>query len=277
MISGTTALIAHIGYPTEAFRAPLIYNPWFERAGIDAVVVPMGVTADDYPGVLPSLFRIRNVRGALVTMPHKVTTVALVDARTPTVVVAGSCNAILRRADGTLLGDVFDGVGFVRGLRRKGFAVEGARCLVVGTGGVGSAIAASLAASGAASLALCDVDARSAERLAARLRAHYPKLGVSVRSNDPAGYDLVVNGTPLGMRAGDPLPFDATRLSPETFVGEVVMQQEITPLVAAARERGCRTQVGTDMLFEMIPAYLEFFGFGSATPDELRAVAKIAC
>ena len=78
------------------------------------------------------------------------------------------------------------------------------------------------------------------------------------------------------MNAADPLPFDPTRLSPQTFVGEVVMKQEITPLLKAAKERGCRFVVGTDMLFEMIPAYLEFFGFGTATPDELRAVAKIA-
>jgi shikimate dehydrogenase len=77
------------------------------------------------------------------------------------------------------------------------------------------------------------------------------------------------------MRAGDPLPVDVTRLAPSTFVGEVVMKLEITPLLQAARERGCRFQVGTDMLFEMIPAYLEFFGFGTTTPEELRAVAKV--
>jgi shikimate dehydrogenase len=171
---------------------------------------------------------------------------------------------------------MFDGVGFARGVKRKGFGFDGASCLVVGTGGVGSAIAASLAAEGIASLSLFDTNSASAEALAARLRQHYPKLDVHVRSNDPAGYDLVVNGTPLGMRATDALPVDATRLSPGTFVGEVVMKQEITPLLRAAKDRGCRFQVGTDMLFEMIPAYLEFFGFGTATPDELRAVAKVA-
>jgi shikimate dehydrogenase len=112
--------------------------------------------------------------------------------------------------------------------------------------------------------------------VATRVRRHYPALEVRVGSNDPAGYDLVVNATPLGMKATDPLPFPVERLAPSTFVGEVVMKQEITPLLAAARERGCRIQVGTDMLFEMIPAYLEYFGFGSATPDELRAIARIA-
>ena len=111
--------------------------------------------------------------------------------------------------------------------------------------------------------------------LAERIRAHYPKLKVAVGSNDPAGYDIVVNATPLGMKPGDPLPMDVARISPKTLVGEVVMKQEITPFLAAARQRGCEVQVGTDMLFEQIPAYLEFFGFASTTADELRAVAKI--
>ena len=276
MISGKTTLIAHIGYPTETFKAPQIYNPWFEKAGIDAVVVPMGVKADDYRQVLKALFRLTNIRGALITMPHKVTTVDMLDEVSTTVKVAGSCNAILRRDDGTLLGDMFDGAGFTRGLKRKGFRIAGASSLVVGAGGVGSAIAASLAAEGPASIALFDANAASAESLAGRLRLHYPQVLVDVRSNDPAGYDLVVNATPLGMKASDPLPFDVSRLSPSTFVGEVVMKQEITPLLQAARERGCRFQVGTDMLFEQIPAYLEFFGFGTATSEELRAVAKVA-
>ena len=121
MLTGTTTLIAHLGYPTETFKAPMIYNPWFERCGIDAIVVPIGVKAQDY----------------------------------------------------------------------------------------------------------------------------YPR------------------------------PFDVERIAPGTFVGEVVMTSEYTPLLRAAQARGCPVQVGTDMLFEMIPAYLEFFGFGTATPDELRTVARI--
>ncbi len=275
MIRGTTTIIAHLGDPIAPVKAPMIYNPYFERAGIDAVVVPMGVRAADYAAVLPALFRLTNIRGALVTMPHKVTTVSLLDACSAAVQIAQSCNAVLRRADGTLLGDLFDGAGFVRGVERHGFTVRGARCLVVGTGGVGSAIAAALAAAGAASLALYDQDGAGADALAGRLRQHYPKLDLNTGSKDPAGVDLAVNATPLGMNADDPLPFDVARLDPATFVGEVVMKQEITPLLRAARERGCRTQVGTDMLFEQIPLYLEFFGFGRVTPDALRAVAAL--
>jgi shikimate dehydrogenase len=276
MISGRTTLIAHLGFPTEAFKAPMIYNPYFEQAGVDAVVVPMGVRAEDYPAFLRPLFRLSNVRGALVTMPHKVTTVALLDEVTPTVRIAGSCNAIVRRSDGSLLGDMFDGAGFVRGVEHKGRRLGGARALVVGSGGVGSAIAASMAAAGVASIGLFDASAASAEALAGRLREHYPRLDVATGSRDPAGYDVVVNATPLGMKDGDPLPIDVARIDPATFVGEVVMKQEMTPFLSAAKAKGCAVQVGTDMLFEQIPAYLEFFGFPSTTPEALRAVAKIS-
>jgi shikimate dehydrogenase len=224
---------------------------------------------------LRAVFKLTNIRGALVTMPHKVTTNTLVDEVTPTGRIAGACNAILLRPDGTLLGDQFDGAGFVRGIERKGRKLAGTRVLVSGCGGVGSAIAASLAAAGVAEMMLHDNYPASAESLAGRLREHYAKLAVRTGSNDPAGYDLVVNATPLGMKADDPLPFDVSRISPSTFVGEVVMKQEITPLLAAAKAKGCPIQLGTDMLFEMIPAYLEFFGFGTATADELRAVSRI--
>jgi shikimate dehydrogenase len=275
MISGRTALVAHIGYPTHAFKAPMIYNPYFEQAGIDAVVVPMGCQAEDYAQFLRMVFRLSNIAGALITMPHKVATVGLLDETSPAVRIAGSCNAVRRDAAGRLVGDMFDGEGFVRGVLRKGVTLNGARALVVGAGGVGSAIAASLAAAGVGAIGVFDMQASSADALAGRLSAHYPKLEVLTGSSDPAGWDVVVNATPLGMNDGDALPIDVQRLAPATFVGEVVMKSEMTAFLKAAAERGCRYQVGSDMLFEQIPAYLEFFGFPTTTPENLRAVARL--
>jgi shikimate dehydrogenase len=275
MITGTTTLIAHLGYPTHTFKSPMIYNPYFEETGVDAVVVPMAVTSDTYPAFLKELFRLENIRGALVTMPHKVTTIGLADEVTRTASVAGSANALLKRPDGSLLADMFDGAGFVRGVERKGRKLEGTSALVVGGGGVGSAIAASLAAAGISRIGLFDAFPATAEALGERLRHHYPHLQVDLGSNDPAGYELVVNATPLGMNDGDPLPLDVSRLDPGTFVGEVVMKQTVTPFLQAARDLGCETQVGTDMLFEQIPAYLEFFGFPTTTPEVLREVARL--
>ena len=276
MINGNTEIIAHIGFPTHAFKAPMIYNPWFEKAGVNAIVVPMGCQTPDYPVFLRALFKLTNIRGALITMPHKVPTVGLVDELLPSAAIAGACNAVRLGAEGQLQGAMFDGEGFVRGVLRKGLTLQGARALVVGSGGVGSAIAASLAAAGVASISLFDVQTASADGLATRLRLHHSTLKVSTGSNDPAGFDLVVNATPLGMNADDAMPMDVSRLDASTFVGEVVMKTELTGFLQAAKAEGCEVQIGSDMLFEQIPAYLEFFGLPVTTPDELRAVAALA-
>jgi shikimate dehydrogenase len=275
VIDGSTEVIAHLGYPTHAFKAPLVYNPYFESARINAVVVPMGCKPEAFASTLKGLFQLENLRGALITMPHKVSVVELLDEATASVRVAGACNAVKRGADGRLVGDQFDGTGFVRGIERKGLRLAGARALVVGCGGVGSAIAASLAAAKAAHIALFDLNPASADELAQRLHAHFAAVEVSTGRHDPGGFDLVVNATPLGMNAGDPLPVDVSRLAPGTFVGEVVMRTEMTAFLQAAQARGCRVQVGSDMLFEMIPPYLEFFGFPTTTPEHLRSLARL--
>jgi shikimate dehydrogenase len=273
-IRGTTALIAHIGFPTHAFKSPLIYNPYFEQAGIDAVVVPMGCHAEHFPGVLAAVFTLTNIRGALITMPHKVAAAALLDEASPAVRIAGSCNAVRRMEDGRLRGDLFDGEGFVRALERKGCRPAGARALIIGAGGVGSAIAASLAAADTRAIALFDIHPERARALANRLASSYPSLELTTDANDPAGRDIVVNATPMGANDDDPMPVDLERIGPGTWVGEVVMAREMTPLLIAAQARGCRVQGGADMLFEQIPAYLEFFGFPSTTPEHLRQLLE---
>ncbi len=275
MINGNTKLIAHLGFPTQTFKAPLIYNPYFEKHGIDAVVVPMGCRPDDYASFLKLVFRLSNIHGALITMPHKITTMALLDRVSRNAQVAGACNAVRLEPDGSLIGEMFDGEGFVRGMLRRGRPIEGRRAIIVGAGGVGSAIAASLAKAGLAELALGDTSLSMMEGLAGRLRNYYSDLRVTTGMTDPDEYDIVINATPLGMKEGDPLPFDVSRISASAFVGEVVLSQEITPFLAAARARGCDYQVGTDMLFEQIPAYLEFFGLPIADAEELRSVARL--
>lgn len=275
MIDGQTRLIAHIGYPTESFKSSMIYNPFFEARKINAAVVPMGCKSEDYAPFLKLVFRLANVHGALITMPHKVATLGLVDEASVSARIAGACNAVKLDEHGRMIGDMFDGEGFVRGLQRKGRRLTGAPLFVAGCGGVGSAIAASMAQAGVSRLGLYDVSAPAMNGLAKRLKSHYPNLEVATGSADPAGYDIVVNATPLGMKKGDPLPMKMDGISPSTFAGEVVMSEEITPFLAAARAKGCDYQMGADMLFEQIPAYLEFFGLGTATPDELRKLAQI--
>ena len=276
MISGKTTLIAHLGYPTFAFKAPLIYNPWFEKNGIDAAVIPMGVKPEEYREFFPLLFRMTNIRGALVTMPHKVVTCELVDELTP--IAAGGrrieCGAASRGRHAAR-----------RPVRRRRLrpwcAEEGLRAARQQRVGGGQR-RCRIADRRLAGRRRCRLHRRCTTRTGrlrrrspARLSAHYPDVQVTIGSKDPEGFDLVANATPMGMNDGDPLPMDVDRISPKTFVADVVMKQTITPFLRAALDRGCQIQIGTDMLYEQIPAYLEFFGFGTATPDELRAVSAI--
>ena len=275
LISGYTTLIAHIGWPTGSFKAPMIFNPYFEKKGVDALVVPMGCKGEDYPRFFKSLFQLQNIIGALITMPHKVSTVAMLDEVSTAVQVCGACNAVRKEADGRLVGDMFDGQGFVQGLARKGRPVQGASALIIGSGGVGSAIAVAMADAGVGRLALYDTRPDATEQLSSRLQQFFPTLPINLGLNDPSGFEIVVNATPMGMEPGDPLPIDVGRISPDTMVGEVVMKQEVTPFVLAARERGCMTQIGTDMLFEQIPAYLEFLRLPTTSAENLRSLSHI--
>lgn len=270
MIGGRTTLIAHLGYPTDTFASSSICNPWFEKNGIDAAVIPMSAKSEGYPELFRSLFSLTNLRGALVTMPHKVTTMDLVDEISPAAAIAGATNAVVKRENGSLLADQFDGAGFVRALVRKGFDPYGKRVMIVGTGGVGSAIAASLAEAQVGEINLINRRRESAEELSRRLDAYYPGVETGLGSRDPRGFDLIVNATSLGVKAGDPLPLDLHGVHSTTFVADVVNKPGLTPFLTAARESGCTIQVGSDMLFEMVPAYLAFFGYEGATAEDLR-------
>lgn len=275
IINGNTELLFHIGYPTHTFTSPMIYNPYFNNAGINALVVPIGSKPENFPEHFKNLFTITNMRGLIVTMPHKVITSKMVDILSPTAEIAGACNAVRRNAEGLLEGELFDGEGFVKGVENKGFNFHKKSALVSGCGGVGSAIAASIAKAGVSRLAIYDLSNSSAESLKGRLLKHYPNLVIETGSKDPSNFDLVVNATPIGMNHYDPISLDINQISPSTFVCDVILRDELTPLLQKAQEKGCPIQVGVDMLFEQIPIYLSYFGLPSTTAENLRHLSQI--
>ncbi len=78
-------------------------------------------------------------------MPHKVAIIALADRVSVTARIAGAANALRLGIDGQLEAEMVDGEGFVWGVQAKGQRLDGIGALVVGAGGVGSAIVASVA------------------------------------------------------------------------------------------------------------------------------------
>jgi shikimate dehydrogenase len=245
-LSGETRVVAIIGDPIAQVKSPAGVTASLQARGRNAVVVPIHATAADFDTFMRGVAVARNVDGLIITVPHKFAAYHHCGTVTERARFLGAVNILRRNADGTWHGDQVDGQGFVDGIRVAGATPEGQRALMAGAGGAGSAIALALLEAGVAELAIHDDDATRREALVERLRTRYgarPRAG----SADPAGYDLVVNATPAGMRANDPLPLRADRLAPGMFVADVITVPAVTPLLEAARRLGCRTQVGGGM------------------------------
>ncbi len=243
-ITGRARLFAIIGDPVGVVRSPAWWNAAFERAGLDAAFLPVEVAAADFAVAWQGLTRIRNLDGLVLTMPHKQAVLPLLDALGPMARLAGAVNTVRRRADGTWEGEMFDGEGFVAGLRAAGHEPAGMRALQIGCGGAGRAIAFALARAGVASLALSDVAPGRAGALAEAVASAFPGCPVAMGLADPAGHGLIVNATPLGLRPGDALAVEPGRLSPGQVVADVIPNPERTALLDAAAAAGCDTVSG---------------------------------
>ncbi|WP_433250751.1 shikimate dehydrogenase family protein [Actinomadura nitritigenes] len=261
-ITGTTRLLAVLGDPVAQVRAPALVNPLLERLGRDAVLVPVHVRPADLAPVVGGLRRVGNLDGLLVTVPHKIEICRYADELAPAAAFTGSANALRREPDGRWHADNFDGVGFVRGLRACGHDPAGRRVSLVGAGGAGAALAAALLENGAARLSVCDTDARRLGALLARLAGRWPgrASGSAVPRVEDA--DIAVNATPLGMRAGDPLPFDPALVPPGGVVADIVMSPAETPLLRAAAALGRAVHHGSHTLDHQLECYASYFGLG---------------
>ena len=266
---GTTDLYVILGDPVAQVQAPLIFNDIFRRAQRDAVMVAMRVTAADLSVVFAGLQRIENLRGVSVAIPHKAAMLNLVDDASEMARIVGATNAVRRNVDGRWFAEMFDGLGFVNGLAAAGHAIVGCHALLVGAGGGGSAIAAALLQNGVRHLRIADIDTPRVTAFVARLDQRWPGR-VSVASTpDPAGCNLVINASPMGLAPTDPLPVDPAQMEPGTLVADIIMKPAETALLRAAAQRGLPTHAGILMFSHQIRLYGDFFGF----TDSLDALA----
>jgi shikimate dehydrogenase len=273
MIDGNTLIFATPGNPVAQVRLPQVMEVVFARLGINAVWVPMHVDQEGLRTVVEALRTLRNFRGITVAIPHKPAIGAMLDRLSPRAQAAGAVNLVRLDPDGKLFGDIVDGAGFVRGLELRGHSVKGATVWLVGVGGGGSAIAASLAEAGVERLFITDLDRKRAATMLERLNRFYPKVPVEIVTAPPAPVDYAINATPAGLKPGDPLPFDPARLPQGTMVCDIIMKPRETRLLQAAQARGMRVQHGQHMMDAQVPMYLEFLGI--AFPDE-RTVIDIS-
>lgn len=257
-ISGATRIYPIIGDPIAQVKSPAGMTASFAGHNRDAVVVPIHVAPQDVDAFIDAAGKVQNIDGIIVTIPHKFASLAHCRTATERARIIGSVNVLRRNEDGSWHGENFDGLGMVGGIRSQGGEPKGKRCLLVGAGGAGMAIAEALLNEGVSELAVHDVDIARRDRLVARMREHHGSRA-HAGSDDPRGFELVVNATPMGMKPDDPYPVRVDRLSPDTFVGCVITVPAVSPWVAAARAAGCRGSVGTDMYKAEQQLMIDFF------------------
>lgn len=256
-LSGRTRIFGILADPIHHVKTPEMMNTLLARHGVDAALVPFHVRPEGLGALVGGLRRMENFGGFIATVPHKTAMLGLCDEVAPDARRIGAVNCVRRDRDGRMIGAMLDGTGFVEGLRRSGHAVAGRSALLVGAGGAGKAIAFALAAAGVARLGIANRTPERAAALWMSVAEAHPGLDVAPVSDDPTGFDIVVNATSLGMRSDDPMPLDAEKLDTGQLVAEIVMEPGTTPLLAAATRRGCAVQPGRPMLAAQIALMAE--------------------
>lgn len=262
-ISGRTTVVAIIGHPIRRVRSPTTVNAELAKRGIDAALVPADLDPSVVPSFLEMLRHRHNSPGCIVTVPHKSVCAGLVDELTERSRQLGAVNLIRRTAEGRLQGAMIDGEGFLSGLRGNGFDPKGKKAIVFGAGAVGRALLLSLMEAGASRVVYSDPDTSRLGELQrlAEAAGIADRLSIGL-SRDLREFDLAVDASPVGMGADSRSPFDPTGLAADAMVADVVTDPVETPLLTAARSRGCRVQNGLAMSDAQLYTQLPFLGLG---------------
>lgn len=247
-IDGRTRVIVHLAYPSTHLRTPSFFNPLIEKQGRNAVLVPWQVSPENLPQVWEALRLCESLAGVIVTIPHKTDIAGLCDELEGAARFLQVSNVARRTDDGRFIGRMYDGPGYLQGLRNEGHEMLGRRVLLLGAGGAATGIAHSLVEEKVECLTIANRTRSKAEDLAAKLNAEF---GTDIVSADEAvggDHDVVINATSVGLKADDPLPIDPDSIQPDALVGEVIMQPDVTALLEAARARGCAIHKGQHMI-----------------------------
>ncbi len=266
-----------IGDPIVQSKSPAIHNFWLGKLGIAADYRACHVKPDELADYFAKRRTDADWRGCNITMPHKQTAMAFLDAIDPQAARIGAVNTVVRSADGRLTGYNTDAPGFLEPLRHlldRQHLFRMAR--ILGAGGAARAIVAALADEGftlvlaardpAKAQVLLDELAPKGEHHAVDLAHFAPETDFEF--DDREGLlDLIVNASPLGMAGQPPLAFDFSHAPPGSVVYDIVTHPLDTPLLTEARGRGFPTVDGLAMLIGQAAVAFEKF-FGAPAPRE---------
>lgn len=264
LLNGETQLYPILGDPIAQVRSPQFLTALLHHRGINAQVPPFQVSSKDFANVIHALKQVQNVKGFVITIPHKIPSLDVCDHVSERAQFIGSVNIIHKTEDGLLKGDNVDGLGYLDGIEKEGFSVLNKRALLIGAGGAGSAVAFEILKRGATHLSVYDVDAQRLERLINALNVHFPGQA-SLGSTNPEGYDLIANVTPVGMRPNDPYPVEVEKFLSRQFVADAITKPEVSPMIEYARSLGCNTMVGAGMFNAEAEILVDFMVTGGVT------------
>lgn len=273
-INGHTRLYALIGSPVGHSGSPAMYNYSFEKLGIDAAYLAFDVPVEKTEDAVNAL-RTLHAGGFNVTMPCKTAVAQLVDRLSPAAELVGACNTVVFEEDGTMIGHMTDGTGFVRNLREHGVEIKDKKIVLLGTGGAATAIAVQAALDGVAEIAIFnrkDGFYANGEKTVEKIRKAVSSIRkVSIEDLDDTELlgkvigesDILINATRAGMSPmEDVIPVPAEFLRPELAVADVVYNPKETLLIKKAKEAGCRAAVGGSgmLLWQGVAAFELYTG-----------------
>ena len=247
-ISGKTRVFGTIAHPTAHVRAPSLFNPIFAEQQIDAVMVPFDIHPDGLASAIEAFRFMPNFEGAAVTNPHKLTLAALCDELSPVAKMTSAVNAV-RFHEGRIIGENFDGAGFVAGLQKNNRQIEGKSVLLIGAGGAARAIAYALSLEPIEKLCIYNRTKEKAADLIAAIHNYVPDAKLEVADLDNlASYDVIINATALGLYENDPMPCLLDDVKADCLICDIIMVPERTKWLAAAEEKGLACHYGRHML-----------------------------
>lgn len=253
-IDGRTRLAGVVGWPVEHSLSPAMHNAAYEDLGVNWVYVALPAHEQSALLRLADAARSSSFVGFNVTMPHKRAILELCDEVAMLAQMAGSVNTV-HCVDGRLVGYNTDSRGLLESLEAEAhFSAEGRRIVIIGAGGAAGAAVAGFILGKATHLTIVNRDPLRAEQLMARVEPYLRGLEVSLESIDSGAEkavreaDLVINATPLGMKAGDASPIPVEWLRSGQVVYDMVYLPTDTAFLEGARLAGARALGGLGML-----------------------------
>lgn len=255
-LNGSTRLYFVVGHPIKQVKSPEGVTQELLNKGLNAIVPPVDVHPDHFPAFVENTKSMLNTDGLIVTVPHKITALQCCDRLTERAKFIGAVNTIRRCAEGWE-GDMLDGTGMVQAILEKNIQLQDKRVILAGAGGAGKAIAFELLLAGVSELAIFDLDAARQQQLVEQLN-QLQKGKVIAHDNNPHGFDVIVNATPMGMNGDPSAAFLLDQLTAEMSVADVVTSPAETPFVQHAMQLGCTAVKGTDMFVKVRDLMVNF-------------------